>query len=119
MKQFKRSDRLSAQIRRVVSTLLEFELAELGLGMVTFTSVKMTDKLRQARVYYSFLGAEENRERIQGYLTAKRKRIRSQVGKELYIKHIPELEFQFDPSVEEGLRIEQLLHQIKNKRDDE
>lgn len=119
MKQFKRSDRLAEQIRRLVSTILEHELAELGLGMLTFTSVKMTDKLRQARVYYSFLGSEENRERLQGYLTAKRKRIRSQVGQELYIKHIPELEFMFDPSVEQGLRIEQLLNEIKDDSNDD
>lgn len=119
MKQFKRSDRLSEQIRRIVSTILATELDELNYGMATFTSVRLTDKLRQACVYYSFLGTEENRERLQGYLTAKRRRIRSQVGKELYIRHIPELEFKFDPSVEEGMRIEQLLNDIKDKRDDD
>ena len=118
MKQFKRSDRLAEQIRRVVSTVLEFELAELGHGMVTFTSVRMTDKLRQAKVYYSFLGTDEKRELIDGYLFAKRGRIRSKVGKELHIRHIPELEFEFDPSVEEGMRIEQLLNEIKDNRDD-
>lgn len=118
MKQFKRSDRLAEQIRRVVSTVLEFELAELGIGMVTFTSVRMTDQLRQARVFYSFLGPEDKRDQLQNYLTGHRKRIRSDVGRELHIRHIPELEFKFDPSVEEGIRIELLLNQIKDKRDD-
>ncbi len=117
MRQFKRSDRLAEQMRRDISTLLETELAEIGVGMVTFTRVRLTDDLRHAKVYYSFLGNKEDRERIAGYLESHSGRIRSQVGRQLHVRHIPELAFVFDPSVEESIRIEQLLNEIKSDRE--
>ena len=49
---------------------------------------------------------------------AERKRLRSLVGRNLHIRHIPEIEFKFDPSVEHGARIEQLLEEIKKERSD-
>lgn len=116
MRPFKRSQRLGVQIQKDISSLLEPELAERVSGMVTFTHVKLSDDLRHAQVYYSFLGNEEDRARAGEYLKRERKRIRSQVGRNLHVRHVPELNFKFDPSVEEGLKIEQLLEEIKRER---
>jgi len=116
MRQFKRSQRLGMQIQRDISILLESELAERMPGLVTFTHVKLSDDLRNAQVYYSYLGKEDDRSRVDEYLMKERRRIRSQVGRNLHVKHIPELDFKFDPSVEEGMRIEKLLDNIKRER---
>ncbi|MFZ5981458.1 MAG: 30S ribosome-binding factor RbfA [Candidatus Zixiibacteriota bacterium] len=113
MKQYKRSDRLSEQIRRDISQLLERELAEQFRGMVTFTRVKLSDDLRYAKIFYSYLGVEENLSLIDDYFKQKNKQIRSLVGKNLSIRHIPEMTFVFDPSIEEGIKIERLLNEIK------
>jgi ribosome-binding factor A len=56
MRQFKRSQRLSEQMLRDISLLLERELSEYARGLVTFTQVRLTDDLRYAKVYYSYLG---------------------------------------------------------------
>jgi ribosome-binding factor A len=114
MRQFKRSDRLAQQILRDVSVLLEEELASLGAGLVTFTKVRLTDHLRLAQVFYSSLGDDESKEKVAVYLERHRGRIRSSVGRNLHIRHIPELIFKFDPSVEHGIRIERLLNEIKS-----
>ena len=119
MKQYKRSDRLSEQIHRDISQLLEHELAEKFKGMVTFTRVKLSDDLRYAKIYYSYLGDDENRNRVDNYFTHKNKQIRSLVGKNLNIRHIPELNFVFDPSIEEGMKIEQLLNELKRENKEE
>jgi ribosome-binding factor A len=103
------------QIQRDISRLLEQELAEHVPGMVTFTHVKLSDDLRNARVYFSYLGDDDNRARVEEYLMRERKRIRSQVGRNLRVRQIPEIDFKFDPSVEHGLRIEQLLEEIKKE----
>jgi ribosome-binding factor A len=118
MRQFKRSQRLGMQIQRDISRILEQELAETLPGMVTLTYVKLSDDLRYARVYYSYLGSAENRERVDEHLTRERKRIRALVGQSLRIRHIPEIDFKYDPSVERGIRIEQLLEEIKKERSD-
>jgi ribosome-binding factor A len=112
MKQFKRSQRLGVQIQKDISDLLEQELAEHFPGMVTFTHVKLSDDLRHANVYYSYLGSDDDRARIEEFFLRERGRIRSQVGRRIRVRHIPELNFKFDSSVEHGLRIEQLLNEI-------
>jgi ribosome-binding factor A len=116
MRQFKRSDRLAEQMRRDISVLLEEELTDLAYGLVTFTHVRLTDDLRFARVYYSFLGGEREKAKIAMYLEERAKRIRARVGKNLHVRHIPELTFVFDRSVEEGIRIEQLFDEIESSR---
>ncbi len=117
MRQFKRSQRLGQQMHRDISQLMERELSELTRGMLTFTRVKLSDDLRYATVYYSFLGTPEDQTKVEEYLVRHNGRIRSQVGKSMRVRNIPELTFKFDPSVEEGLRIEQLLNEIKSESD--
>jgi ribosome-binding factor A len=116
MKQFKRSDRLSEQILRDVSLLLEQEIGELGVGLVSFTRVKLSDDLKYATVYYSSLGDEHKRERVARYLEAERRRIRRDIGHGLSMRHIPEFSFKFDPSIENSVRIERLLNDIKSQQ---
>ncbi len=114
MRQFKRSQRLGEQIHRDISQLLERELAELTPGMLTFTHVRLSDDLRYAKIYYSFLGTPEQRAQVEEYLNRENGRIRSALGKKLRVRSIPELQFTFDPSVEAGIRIEKLLNEIKS-----
>jgi len=81
--------------------------------MVTFTHVKVSDDLRYATVYYSCLGEEKERNSVKNFLEHEKKKIRFLVGKNLKIHHIPEFSFKFDSSIEEGIRIEKLLNEIK------
>ncbi len=115
--QFKRSSRIGEQILRDISTMFDRELCEHLGGLITFTHVKVSDDLRYATVYYSFIGDGMERDRVQNVLESQRKKIRKGIGKGLNIRHIPEFTFKFDPSIKEGIRIEQLLNEIK--QDDE
>jgi ribosome-binding factor A len=104
---------------RDISRLLEQELSEQAGGMTTFTAVRLSKDLRHAKVYYSFLGNREDKAQVEAYLERERGRIRSVIGKNLKIRHIPELTFKFDPTVEQGIRIEQLLNEIKSDRQED
>jgi len=115
MRQFKRSQRLSAQILRDVSELLQAELYSAVPGLVTFTKVKLSDDLRHAKIYYSYLGDIEQRAALEVHLDQNKGRIRSEVGRGLRVRFVPEIEFKYDPSIEEGIRIEQLLNEIKGE----
>jgi ribosome-binding factor A len=119
MRQFNRSDRLNQQILRDISQLLEQELSELGGGLTTFTAVRLSKDLRYASVYYSFLGKDDDRRRVEEYFQRERGRIRSEVGKGLKMRHIPEFTFKFDPTIEQGIRIEQLLNEIKSDQQEQ
>lgn len=116
MKQYKRSVRIGEQILRELPEAIGGALQERFAGLVTFTRVRVTDDLRYCTVYYSYLGKESVRNSVGQFLHQETGRIRKAVGGPLRIRHIPEFKFQFDPSVEEGMRIEQLLNEIKNDR---
>ena len=114
MKQYKRSSRLSEQILRDVSQFFLSELNDKAPSLVTFTHVKLTDDLRYATVYYSCLGDEEKQNKVSEFLSREKKAIRHAVGKHLHTRFIPEFTFKFDPSVAEGIRIEELLNEIND-----
>ena len=119
MRQFRRTDRLNAQMLRDISRLLDGELAEIAPGITTFTAVRLSSDLRYAKVYYSFLGDEKGRQLIDDHLRQESGRIRSEIGRNLTIRHVPELTFRYDPSVEEGFRIEQLLNDVRREQNRE
>lgn len=82
--------------------------------MITFTHVKLTDDLRYATAYYSCLGSDEQRQVTADYLEGEKKKIRQMVSRNLRLRFAPEFTFKFDHSIEEGIRIEQLLNEIKS-----
>lgn len=113
MKQYKRSTRVGEQMLRDISKVVSSELGSDAPGMITFTHVKLSDDLRYATVYYSCLGEDDKRQQVAGFLEREKKRIRHRVGRNLRLRHIPEFSFKFDVSVEQGIRIERLLDEIK------
>ncbi len=117
MKSFKRKDRVRNQLLRDMQSVMESEINQNLNVMVTFTDVEMSDDLRYAKVYYSVLGDEDVKKRVASYMKNNRLRIQSQMGRLLAIKHTPEITFKFDPSIEQGIKIEKLLNEIKKDSD--
>jgi len=114
MKQYRRADRVGEEILRAVSRLFEGELSGEVKGMVTFTHVRLSADLRYAAVYYSVLGSDADRKAVEDLFGRDGKRIRHLIGQQMRMRHVPEFRFKYDPSVEEGIRIEQLLNEIKS-----
>jgi len=115
MRQFKRSKRIGSQMLRDVRNHLEQECMANLSAMVTFTEVEVTDDLRYATIYYSVLGDEKQKTEASRYFNKNRGRIQFKLGRLLNIKIIPEISFEFDPSIEQGMRIEQLLNEISKE----
>jgi ribosome-binding factor A len=113
--QYNRSNRVGEQMLRDISSFFARELSDKIPGMITFTHVKLSADLQNATVYYSYLGQESEEGFAQTFLDREKKRIRHEVGRDMQLRRIPELTFKFDPSIEEGIRIEQLLNEIKNE----
>ena len=104
-------------IRLRISTLIIRELRDPRIGMTTVTGVKMSPDLKQARVFVSVLGNEEDRRRSLQGLNSAAAHIRHLIGLELRLKNTPELTFVYDSSIEYGARIEELLQQVKESAD--
>ncbi len=113
-----------SRMRRVNESLREVIAGEMtrlkdpGIGFVTITAVMTSPDLRAARVYYSVLGGDAEKESTQAALDRAAPRVQRVVGSEIRLKYNPRLEFVFDETVEQALRMERLLHEIAEVDDD-
>ncbi len=109
---YQRKDRVGDLIQREISQMILLELKDPGIGFVTITGVEVSADLKRAQIYYSILGAEESKIKTAKALKRACGFIQHEIGKRLRLKHVPEIAFRFDGSVEYGARIEQLIQKI-------
>ena len=110
--QGKRLDRVNQLIKEEISTLLMRELKDPRLGFVTVTDVETTKDLRQAKVFVSVLGGEEQWTASLTALVNARGFIRHWLRDHLDLRVTPTLEFRPDRSMEHAARIQALLKRL-------
>jgi ribosome-binding factor A len=106
-----RMRRVDESLRQVLSEAL-LELKDPRIGFVTVTGVDTSPDLRQARVYVSVLGSERTRETTLAALAAAHGVLQAKVARELRLKRTPQLTFEYDPSVERGVRMTKLIDEL-------
>lgn len=107
-----RVSRVGEQIKKELSVILQTEFKDPRLGFITVTGVDVTNDFSQARVYLSVLGNDEQKEDTLKALAKGTGFLRSELGRRIRLRHVPELLFKFDSSVEYGSRIDQILQDI-------
>jgi ribosome-binding factor A len=107
-----RPDRVADQIRAEISVMLAREVHDPGIGFMTITRVQVSPDLQLARVYYTTLGSEQQRQATAKALHRATPFLRHQIGQRLRLRRVPVLEFFFDKSVENQERVERLLYEI-------
>jgi ribosome-binding factor A len=103
--------RVNAAVREVLSEAIG-ELKDPRIGFVTVTGVTTSTDLREARVYVSILGSEDDRERTLEGLAAAHGVLQSRLARELKMKRTPRLTFEYDPTVERGVRMSRLIDEL-------
>ncbi len=106
-----RMRRVNAAVREVLSEAVG-ELKDPRIGFLTVTGVSTSPDLREARVYVSILGSEDERERTLEGLAAAHGVLQSRLGRELKMKRTPRLTFEYDPTVERGVRMSRLIDEL-------
>ncbi|MBI4227127.1 MAG: 30S ribosome-binding factor RbfA [Candidatus Omnitrophica bacterium] len=103
-----RVPKVEEAIRETVALILQQELKDPRVQLVTVTRVKATADLQHAVIYFSVLEPDRVAATEAG-LGRAAPYIRRLVGERLRLRFTPELRFQYDPSVAEGIRVQQLL----------
>jgi ribosome-binding factor A len=106
-----RMRRVNESIRQVLSEGVG-QLKDPRIGFVTVTAVETSPDLRQARVFVSVLGAERKREQTLVGLQAAHAVLQARIARELRMKRTPQLAFEYDPSVERGVRMTKLIDEL-------
>jgi len=109
---FQRTTRLSEVIKEELSDILQRKLKDPRIGFVTITAVEVSRDLRHAHVFVSILGEKEEIEKTYQSLVGARGFIRSELGKRVRMKFLPELSFLLDKSVEKSIRITEIIQEI-------
>ena len=109
-KSFKRTDRVSAQLRRDLGQIVHQAVREHGLPSVSVSDVEITRDMAHAKVFVTALLPDKSAEAIKG-LKALAPELRYQLAQAVRMRHVPELHFHYDDSVDKGERIELLLRE--------
>ncbi|KKA44303.1 MULTISPECIES: 30S ribosome-binding factor RbfA [Salinivibrio] len=118
-KDFSRTDRVAHQLQKEIALILQREIKDPRIGMVTVSDVQISRDLAYAKVFVTFLTVDEQApteslkalNEASGY-------IRSLVGKAIRLRVTPELTFVFDESLTEGIRISNLVSKAVRSDDE-
>ncbi|MBX9403480.1 30S ribosome-binding factor RbfA [Lysobacter sp. BMK333-48F3] len=110
-KSFHRTDRVSAQLRRELGTLVHEAVREHGLPSVSVSDVEISRDLAHAKVFVTALQSERAAEAVKALKELARE-LRYQLGRAMKLRHVPELHFHYDDSVDRGERINILLRDL-------
>ena len=106
-----RMRRVNESVRQVLSETVG-QLKDPRIGFVTVTGVETSPDLRQARVFVSVLGSERKRTQTIEGLQAAHSVLQARIARELRLKRTPQLSFEYDPSVERGVRMTKLIDEL-------
>ena len=113
-KSFHRTDRVSAQLRRELGTLVHEAVREHNLPSVSVSDVEVSRDLAHAKVFVTALQAERSKEAVKALKELSRE-LRYQLGRAMKLRHVPELHFHYDDSVDRGERIDNLLRDLSSQ----
>ena len=114
----KRTERASKLIRREITGLLEREVNDPRLSkFISVTEVSLSPDLKYAKVYVSTLGSEINKEDLLAGFNNASGFLRKELAAHLRLKHVPQLSFHYDDSIERGARLLKLIGELSTTQD--
>jgi ribosome-binding factor A len=105
--------RIADRIKVIVAEMLERRIKDPRLGFITVTDVRVSGDTQQATVFYTVLGEEADLDGTAAALASARGVIRSEVGKQLGMRHVPTLTFVHDALPESARHIDDLLERVR------
>lgn len=116
MPQGGRPERVAEELREVLAEEIP-KLKDPRVGFVTVTEVDVTPDLRRAVVYYTVMGEERERKATRAGLRSAAPRLRAEIGRQIRLKFLPDLDFREDDARERGDRVEELIREIRRREE--
>jgi len=111
-KEYGRNQRVADIVQRELAVLIQREVVDARLGMLTISTVDLSPDLKNARVYVTSLGAEAAQEEIISTLNKYAAQLRHGLAKVLVLRGVPKLHFVFDSSIERGKHLSALIDSL-------
>lgn len=117
-REFKRTDRVAEQLQREIAQIIQQDIKDPRLGMVTVSGVDISKDLYYATAYVTFLGIGDDEKSIKEALSILNQAsgyVRSLLGKRMKMRVIPNLKFEYDSSIATGSEMSALINKARNK----
>jgi ribosome-binding factor A len=108
----KRSEKVGDLIQKEISQMLLKSIKDPRIGFVTITRVTVSEDCRFAKVYFSVAGTQAQRESSMQGLDSAKGYVRKELGRRIRLRYTPDIVFQFDPSIEYAIHVEELIKSI-------
>jgi ribosome-binding factor A len=116
---FSRTRRVGEQLQRELAALIHDEIDDPRLGMVSVSAVRVSRDMAHAKVFFSTLGETAEADASLRVLQGASAYLRKLLGQRLRMRHVPQLHFEQDHSLEEGARLSALIDAaLRGHRDD-
>lgn len=110
--------RVEDQLQREIATMIQQDMKDPRVAMITVTGVEVTRELEQATIFVTLLGADEAAAKIPvKVLNNAAGFLRREIGRRLSMRHVPVLKFKYDVSIEKGNRLSQLIREAREQDD--
>jgi ribosome-binding factor A len=107
-----RINKIGDQVKQELALIIDQKVKDPKKGFITITRVRMSPDLRLASVYFSVLGKNESANESLEVLNRAKAFLRSQLSDRLKLRHLPELRFFYDDSLEYSEKISRLINKI-------
>jgi ribosome-binding factor A len=114
-KDFSRVQRVADQIQRELAVLIQNEMMDPRVGMITLTGVEVTRDYAYAKIFYTILNGNENIQLAEEGLKRAAGFLRSQLAGRIKLRVVPQLQFVYDESVERGIYLSRLIDEAIGK----
>jgi len=112
-----RTTRVAEQMKKEVASIVEQDVKDPRIGFITITNVDLSNDLRHAKIFFSSLGNEEEQKKSLEGLENAKGFIRKEIASRIQLRYAPEILFRIDNSIEHGVKISQILSQIKSEEE--
>ncbi|EHT3473535.1 30S ribosome-binding factor RbfA [Staphylococcus pseudintermedius] len=109
-----RAERVGEQMKKELMDIINNKLKDPRVGFLTITDVQPTNDLSLAKVYLTVLGGDKERENTFKGLEKAKGFIKSEIGQRMRLRIVPDLQFEYDESIEYGNRIERLIQDLNH-----
>ncbi|HCT0499756.1 30S ribosome-binding factor RbfA, partial [Staphylococcus pseudintermedius] len=109
-----RAERVGEQMKKELMDIINNKLKDPRVGFLTITDVQPTNDLSLAKVYLTVLGSDKERENTFKGLEKAKGFIKSEIGQRMRLRIVPDLQFEYDESIEYGNRIERLIQDLNH-----
>jgi ribosome-binding factor A len=114
-----RKERLGERIKELIGELVLSQTKDPRIGLVTITSVSLAPDYSAAKVYFTVLGDEAARAETRKGLESAKNFLKKTVGRELKLRQVPELRFEYDDALDRAMRIDETLGEIRREEEKE